>query len=72
MTVEQKYKRIQYELANARADMGVKLKELLPRLGVCEESFRRVVYGAGGSNVLTVMRVAEGFGYELVLRRAEE
>ena len=71
MTVEQKYRRIQYQLANARTEKKIKLKDL-PQAGICEKTFRRVVYGNCGSSILSVMRVAEGLGYELVLRRLGE
>ncbi len=71
MTIEQKYRRIQYQLANARTEKKIKIKDL-PQAGIREKTFRRVVYGNGGSSILSVMHVAEGLGYELVLRRFGE
>ena len=71
MTVDQKYRQMQYILANARSDSGIKIKDLLQTIGVGEDAFRTVAYGNRGRNILTVMKVAEGLGYELVLRRRE-
>ena len=69
MTVDQKYRRIQYELCNARADQGIKLRELEEKAGISPQMFRNVVYNKWGCSVLSIMRVAEALGYELVLKK---
>lgn len=71
MTPEMRYRRIQYQIANAREERGIKIKDMLKEIGVGENSWRTVAYGRHGANILTVIKVADGLGYELVLRRKE-
>ena len=69
MTVDQKYRRMQYVLCDARADQGIKLRELEEKAGISPQMYRNVVYNKWGCSVLSIMRVAEALGYELVLKK---
>ena len=69
MTIEQKYRRMQYVLCDARADKGIKLRELQEKAGISPAMFRNCVYNPWGVSILSMMRVAEALGYELVLKK---
>lgn len=69
---EKQFRQMQYKLALAREELGIRLKDIPDVTGVGRGAYQSVVYNPGGASILNVIRVAEAFGYELVLRKKEE
>ncbi len=69
---ERKFKRMQYTLALRREELGIKLKDLPTVVGVGKAAYQSVVYNPGGASIINVMRIADAFGYEIVMRRKED
>lgn len=69
MTLDEQYRKILYTIMEAREDMGVKLREIEPRLGISKATYESVVYSRHAASFRTVLRIADAVGLEIVIRR---